>query len=50
MPLYGSCELLLLEVGSSVRKQFGKAEEGERPPLETATSNGSEEVWTVVCL
>jgi hypothetical protein len=31
------CELLLLEVGSWGRGQFGNAEEEERPPLE-ATS------------
>jgi hypothetical protein len=35
-----SRELLLLEAGNLGRGQFGNPEEGERPPLEAATSNG----------
>jgi hypothetical protein len=34
---FGCCELLLLEVGSWGRGQFGNSEEGERPQLEAAT-------------
>jgi hypothetical protein len=33
---FSSGELLLLEVGSRGRGQFGNPEEGERPPLEAA--------------
>jgi hypothetical protein len=34
---FSLCEILLLEVGSWVRGQFGNLEEGERPQLEAAT-------------